>query len=837
VQRSTSDRQAPGVRWARWATRRRKPILWAALVVAVASAPVAASLPLHGDMSYLLPPETASVRDLHALEARAQVFGTIIVAVESDDAGRRAEAARLVRARLDALPAGTLLGVAADSAARDRFAWEHRHVLVPAADLTAVRDELAHRKARLNPLFVSLDDDDAGARAETGPALGERLRDLKRQLDAAKAGAEHPTPLVSKDGRLQIVVARTPFASGEVSRNAPILAAVEGAVEEARRSSGGAVRFGITGDVVTNATEHAALLEGMVRATAFTLAIVALGMLLFFRSTTAVAALLGALTLGALVTFAFTRLGVGHLNLATAFLAPIVVGNGINFGIVLLARYFEERRKTADPAAALGAAVQGSLGGTLAAALTASVSYASLIATQFRGFRHFGLIGGVGILFCWAATYLVLPAALAALAARGHAAGRSPARFGKGLTWLMPRRRPAIVITALMGLVGSGICAWRYVKSQPFERDFRNLRSTGAQMTETRRWQESIDRAFGRGISGGTVIALPTRERAHEVAERIRAADRARPAAERLFSRVSTLDDLVPPDQDERLALLADIRKLLTKETLATLDDADREAALALMPPRDVARVADADVPHELAWPFIERDGTRGRLVIAMTGPGFDLWRTEDLERFVATFRRLGLGADAVVGGNAFVQNDIVASVNRDGPRASLIAAAGAALVVILMLGFSRQAAVTLLCGASGVFLLLSAASVLGIRINFLDFVSLPITIGIGIDYSVNFAARHRSEGRGSAARILVAAGPAVALCSFTTVVGYASLLFSANQGVRSFGLAALIGELTCIGAAIALAPALLDFRIRRRSRVPTPALQGSEFGDLGHTR
>ena len=836
MQRSTSDRQAPGVRWARWATRRRKPILWAALVVAVASAPVAASLPLHGDMSYLLPPETASVRDLHALEARAQVFGTIIVAVESDDAGRRAEAARLVRARLDALPAGTLLGVAADSAARDRFAWEHRHVLVPAADLTAVRDELAHRKARLNPLFVSLDDDDAGARAETGPALGERLRDLKRQLDAAKAGAEHPTPLVSTDGRLQIIVARTPFASGEVSRNAPILAAVEGAVEEARRSSGGAVRFGITGDVVTNATEHAALLEGMVRATAFTLAIVALGMLLFFRSTTAVAALLGALTLGALVTFAFTRLGVGHLNLATAFLAPIVVGNGINFGIVLLARYFEERRKTADPAAALGAAVQGSLGGTLAAALTASVSYASLIATQFRGFRHFGLIGGVGILFCWAATYLVLPAALAALAARGHAAGRSPARFGKGLTWLMPRRRPAIVITALMGLVGSGICAWRYVKSQPFERDFRNLRSTGAQMTETRRWQESIDRAFGRGISGGTVIALPTRERAHEVAERIRAADRARPAAERLFSRVSTLDDLVPPDQDERLALLADIRKLLTKETLATLDDADREAALALMPPRDVARVADADVPHELAWPFIERDGTRGRLVIAMTGPGFDLWRTEDLERFVATFRRLGLGADAVVGGNAFVQNDIVASVNRDGPRASLIAAAGAALVVILMLGFSRQAAVTLLCGASGVFLLLSAASVLGIRINFLDFVSLPITIGIGIDYSVNFAARHRSEGRGSAARILVAAGPAVALCSFTTVVGYASLLFSANQGVRSFGLAALIGELTCIGAAIALAPALLDFRVRR-SRVPTPALQGSEFGDLGHTR
>ena len=127
-------------------------------------------------------------------------------------------------------------------------------------DLTAVRDELAQRKARLNPLFVALDDDDAGARRTSGPRSGERLRELKQQLDAAKAGAAHPTPLVSKDGRLQIIVVRTPFASGEVSRNAPVLAAVERWSTRPARRRGPAVRFGITGDVVTNAAEHHALL-------------------------------------------------------------------------------------------------------------------------------------------------------------------------------------------------------------------------------------------------------------------------------------------------------------------------------------------------------------------------------------------------------------------------------------------------------------------------------------------------------------------------------------------------------------------------------------------------
>jgi hypothetical protein len=115
------------------------------------------------------------------------------------------------------------------------------------------------------------------------------------------------------------------------------------------------------------------------------------------------------------------------------------------------------------------------------------------------------------------------------------------------------------------------------------------------------------------------------------------------------------------------------------------MNDAERDAARALDPPAKIDGISDADVPPELAWPFVEKDGTRGRLIVAMTGAGFDLWRTEDLERFVATFRGLDLGSDLVVGGNAFVQHDIVQSVNRDGPRASLIAAIGAAVVVVLI--------------------------------------------------------------------------------------------------------------------------------------------------------
>ena len=69
---------------------------------------------------------------------------------------------------------------------------------------------------------------------------------------------------------------------------------------------------------------------------------------------------------------------------------------------------------------------------------------------------------------------------------------------------------------------------------------------------------------------------------------------------------------------------------------------------------------------------------------------------------------------------------------------------------------------------------------------------------------------RARAEGPNAPRGALATTGGAVALCSWTTTVGYGSLLLSANAGIRSFGLMAIIGEMTCLMTALAVAPALL---------------------------
>src|SRR6185369_6254378 len=119
--------------------------------------------------------------------------------------------------------------------------------------------------------------------------------------------------------------------------------------------------------------------------------------------------------LGTMVAFAMAEVTFGYLNSSTAFLGSIIIGNGINYAIVLMSRYEEHRARGEQPSQALREAIAGVWRGTLVAAIAASAAYASLMVTSFRGFYQFGLMGAVGAISCWLATFSVLPAILVRL--------------------------------------------------------------------------------------------------------------------------------------------------------------------------------------------------------------------------------------------------------------------------------------------------------------------------------------------------------------------------------------------------------------------------------------
>jgi predicted RND superfamily exporter protein len=95
------------------------------------------------------------------------------------------------------------------------------------------------------------------------------------------------------------------------------------------------------------------------------------------------------------------------------------------------------------------------------------------------------------------------------------------------------------------------------------------------------------------------------------------------------------------------------------------------------------------------------------------------------------------------------------------------------------------------------------------IKLNFLNFIALPITFGIGSEYPFNIFDRSRLLG-GNVTRAVKLHLGAVTLCSYTTTIGYASLLFADNQALRSFGRLAISGEIACLLVALLFLPSLL---------------------------
>lgn len=820
---SSGQKYQPGAhRYVQWIECHKYAVIGVSLLLALVSGWVASSLPIRSEFSNLLPPERKSVRDLNLLKERIRTFGTVFVVVDGETAEASATAAAQIRPMLRGLDEDLVSRVLDDDEESRAYFWNNRFLFVSVEDLQAAIESLESKihaaKLEANPLFIDLsedDDEEAGAEsASDGPSKSEQLI---ARLDKAEAEYKGSGAYVSPDGLVHLFVLRTTTPSTDFKRSTRLLRALDDIAQEGEATAPG-VSIGLTGNVVSAYYENRSIMRGIVVASVITATLIALLLLAYFRAPLAVAASLWSLLVAVVATFAMTYLLIGHLNVMSAFLVAIVAGNGINSGLILLARYFEELRGGEDEQAALALAIRGAARGTLTAAISAGVAYGALAVTEFRGFRHFGVIGSIGMVLSWLTAFSVLPAGLCVLRSWGRIKSRPAPFIDRVMARLSPKRPGRSVAMGVALLLASGFLVALFVSNDPVEKDWRNLRSKSVEIERTQaldvRMRESVGRKFGAGLTSRFVVAVSDQQAVAPVTEVLKSAPRG------LIKSVFNLNDLIPGLQPQKLELLDRLRALTDEANESGLDEEDKRTAERIRPPEDLGTIHVDDVPRELSWPFIEKDGSIGKVILVSGAEHFKSWNVEDRVALAEGVRDLDLPDGTLVGGQSFVIADIVASMTSDGPKASLVAILGAILAIVVLVGLGRHAFITLLASFSGVLGMIALCYLSGLKVNFLDLVALPITIGIGIDYSVNLAVRDRQDGENGSANLLGTTGGAVVLCSLTTIIGYGSLLLSENAGIRSFGLAAMLGEVACLSAALLLVPGFLMWLRRRRSAV-----------------
>jgi predicted RND superfamily exporter protein len=824
-------------RWVRFSDRHRCAILSLSAVVTLAGLAGTAALfaDLRPDMSELLPSSSRSAQDLEHVTERSGGFAELTVILHGADRLTLQIFADDLAEKLEAAPKDLVRWVEYRTDAIGDF-YRPRLLLFPAqAELEELRDVLAARITWEKAPAPKGDPPDVEGVLRR--LAGGREALLGRFPDGYQAG-EVPGRAPGETMTILAMVVRLGGAPGDYTKVKGLKRTVEEAVaslDPATYAPGLAVAYG--GYVASNILEHDALAEDLVWATLLVVFAVALAVALYNRTWKAVPAVGYPLLAGTFATFGLGELLVGHLNSNTAFLGSIVVGNGINVGLIFFARYLEERREGLAPVSAMTTAIEGTWLATLTAALAAGVAYASLLATNFRGFNQFGLIGGIGMSLSWLSSYAFTPALVLAWERITPIPrdGQRPARplFTKAVSWVVeraPRGTVAVsILVSFMSAYGVALLA-----GDPIEHDFRKLRDASAMDEDGPGWWDArVDVLFGDHLTPTAILARDE-EQARELAAQVDAARRENPTT--TFGAVLSVAALVPDGQAAKLPVVRAIRALATPENLAFLAPDKRMVVQKILPPDGLAPFTTADLPDELRRQLTEVDGRLGTPVLIYPSGRIDTWNGLDVRRFATELRSLDLPPDAPAASSLLVFSDVLDAIEHDGPRATALSLGGVVLLVAVAFGLGRRSRRSLadagwVLAALGVGVLWfgGLAGLLDLKLNMLNFIALPITFGIGVDYATNIFQRRRLDHPRSINDVIRTTGGAVTLCSLTTIIGYSSLLIARNQALFSFGVLAVLGEVACLAAALLAFPAIL--RLKELARQEREAALRAEPG------
>jgi hypothetical protein len=809
----------------KWVIRNAYKVAVGGLLLAVLGAWFSALLyqNLRTDIEELLPHTARSGKDLNTLTSRMESIDSLALVIFTKDSQSGQKVVDALAARLQQIPRNIAALVEYKVADEMAFFKKRAGLFLSVEDLEKVknyiRDRIKYDKEMYSPFNIF--------------PVSDRLKKPELDFKAIQSkykrnGAYDTFPngyYSNPEGTQRIILVYMAGKHSDTHTAQLLRAEVDKAIADVNPQSispGTEIHF--TGGVQNFLEEQAALIADLELSTFIVTVLVTLVMYLFYRDSVGTFAILASLFAGTFWTFGVSYFAVGYLNANSAFLGSIVIGNGINFGIIFLARYIEERRQHRSKFRAVDTAMTYTAKATITAALAAGLSYGSLVLTRFRGFQQFGVIGLIGMVLCWISAFTMLPALLVIFDRKGIKGpkGYKPAfTFGANqiATFVSAKSKPIFLASLLVTL--AALATFPTYSRDIIETNLGKLRSKESMEKGSGYYDKYLIEIFQHYLTP-IVILANSREDANKIAALVRD-KKEKDGPNSPVASVQTFDDFLPQNQEAKITVLKEIKKLLTPKILDNMDKEDQQLARDFLHDESFTPFVEAQIPQLIVTKFSEKDGSVGKMVYVeppLTGNSAVAWNGRALIDFIHDLRRISdsVAPGTPVAGQLPISADLVESISQDGPRATMFAFLAVIFLVVVLFRHVKTIALVLFALLIGVIWLAGVILGLKLKINFLNFIALPITFGIGVDYGVNVFQRYRQEGAENIIQVIRQTGGAVILASLTTIIGYSSLVIASNQAFVSFGNLAVFGEMTCLAAAVVSLPAYLVYRARREA-------------------
>src|SRR6187431_2924514 len=538
-------------------------ILAVALLSVLPAASLIRRLEVKTGFTELLPDDTPSVVEMRRVSGRLSSMSLLAVTAESRDTALLKRFVDELVPKLRSLPPDLIAGVEDGPREAERFFEQNKHLYAGLEELRQLHDKFLSRYDwQVGREMGTLLDDE-----EPEPITAQTVRGtFQKSIDQAKAA----TPgsggyYIGEDGHLAVILIRTPLRAMD-QRAFDLEAHVERLIESGHyRNTDPQFKHGFTGNLVTSAEEYRDITRDLTEVGIAGGILVLLVVYLFFFRMRALLALGFSIALGLIWTLAFTVLTIGYLNTATGFLISVIIGNGINAMVIYMARFLEARRDQGlSMPEALKTASLDTWSATLAAVGVSVMSYSALMTTQFRGFRHFGVIGAAGMLLCWIATYTVLPAILSWFerlkSSQGGVGERLGGLYAKPFIWLAKRYAGPLTLFGVVSVLGMGAATAAYFIYDPLEYDMGRIRNDNRSPSSAQELSSRMANVVGGLNQGGRAVLADRLDQIEPlVAELERRRDQA-PEDAKPFGEVVSVFSLMPRDQDEKIRLLSEIR-------------------------------------------------------------------------------------------------------------------------------------------------------------------------------------------------------------------------------------------------------------------------------------
>jgi predicted RND superfamily exporter protein len=743
----------------------------------------------------LLPPDYPNVKSLLKVREKLEKGVRTSFVFESDNPEATVRFLKETTAKLRAHP---MVGKVIDRKIGYDFFNKYKLMFLDRDDLGTIRDRIDRRiqQEKLGALYIDLEE---GEEEE-----GISFKDLEEKYKTRYSEEAKSEYNVSQDGKIYgIFVESKPGSSGlkEASKFQDAMEEFVKTLNPAAYHPTMKVYFSGASKVL----EYRALMRDLKKVGLISGILLFIPLLVRFRNPFHVGIVFLPLALAMPISFAASSFFVPRLNVSTSFLFAILGGLGIENGIHIFSRYYENRHAGKDRNHALYEIFAHTGRAILTSVASVAVTFLLLMINDFRGFSDFGLIAGLGLWIIFAVYFTFFPSLLILLEKLKLLRFRQRQEEAE----FHFKVRPAWLNSSLAAFAVFSLYSFIAVPFLQFEFDSKKIR---ADIPEVRIAKEK-QRMTTRRVNNPAVVVVHSREEADALKEAV-----DRKIEEDKFT--PTIDtsrsyyDLVPDHQTEKLKIINDIQTLLADPTIKLVKgeqkkDLDRfKEALA-----DSERVHEKDVPEEVIEIFKGKPEVPGELFYINALPALELDDgrnamrfADDVETVQTTLGTYHPSSDAVVYGI------VLKTMFRDSRKVLLISLFTVAFFVFVDFRNWKKTAIVMTSIVVGVFWLLGIMLIFGIKFNFYNMIIIPAVMGMSIDNSIHVYHRYEELGRGSLPKVLSSTGIAAMLASLTNASGFFGLLFCTHRGLYSIGLLAVIGVATCLISTLVFLPAILQF-------------------------